>query len=103
MAGKLARVAQLGNMKPIWLQENDIDCEKALALVARVTSIGTLVAILAIQMWPLYQIDVKNAFLYLKKIYEISSGAFSSSSKSLLASPCPLWLETSFSCLVCML
>lgn len=38
-------IAQLGNMKPIWLQENDIDCEKAFALVAKATSIGTLVAI----------------------------------------------------------
>ena len=47
-------------------QEYDIDYEETFAPVARHTSIRYLIAV-AIYRWPIYQMDVKNAFLSKKK------------------------------------
>ncbi|KAI3703060.1 hypothetical protein L6452_28815 [Arctium lappa] len=44
-------------------QEYGIDYEETFAPVARVTSVCSLLAIAATKQWPLFQIDVKNAFL----------------------------------------
>ena len=44
-------------------QEYGIDYEETFALVARLTSVRCLIAMVAVCRWPLYQIDVKNAFL----------------------------------------
>ena len=44
-------------------QEYGIDYEETFAPVARLTSIRCLIAMAVICRWPLYQIDVKNAFL----------------------------------------
>ena len=44
-------------------QEYDIDYEKTFAPVARLTSVRCLIAVATIRCWPLYQMDVKNAFL----------------------------------------
>lgn len=43
--------------------EYGIDYEETFALVARLTYVRSLLAISATHQWPLYQIDVKNAFL----------------------------------------
>ena len=50
-------------------QEYGIDYEETFAPVARLTSIRCLIAVAAIRRWPLYQMDVKNAFLN-RDLYE---------------------------------
>ncbi|KAJ9549969.1 hypothetical protein OSB04_022512 [Centaurea solstitialis] len=53
-------------------QKYVIDYEETLALVAHVTSVCNLLAIATTKCWPLFQMDVKNAFLnddLSKKVY----------------------------------
>ena len=44
-------------------QEYGIDYEETFAPVARLTSVRCLIVVAAVHRWPLYQMDVKNAFL----------------------------------------
>ena len=44
-------------------QEYGIDYEETFAPVARLSSVHTLIAVSASKHWPLFQMDVKNAFL----------------------------------------
>ena len=44
-------------------QEYGIDYEETFALVARLSSVRTLIVVSASRYWPLFQMDVKNAFL----------------------------------------
>jgi hypothetical protein len=44
-------------------QEYGIDYEETFAPVARISSVRTLIAVSASRHWPLFQMDVKNAFL----------------------------------------
>jgi hypothetical protein len=46
-----------------FIQKYGIDYEETFALVARLSSIHTLLAIVASCQWKLFQMDVKNAFL----------------------------------------
>ena len=53
-------------------QEYGIDYEKTFTPVARLTSIQSLLAVVAVRHWPLLQMDVKNAFLngdLLEEVY----------------------------------
>ena len=45
-------------------QAYDIDYEKTFAHVAKMTTVRLLLAIAAARQWPLYQLDVTNAFLH---------------------------------------
>lgn len=45
-------------------QEHGIDYTEVYALVARMDTIRTLLAIAAHKAWDIYQLDVKSAFLY---------------------------------------
>ena len=44
-------------------QNYDINYEKTFAPIARLPSVRCLIAMAAVHRWPLYQMDVKNAFL----------------------------------------
>ena len=44
-------------------QEHGIDFEETFAPVARLSSVRTLIAVSVARKWPLFQMDVKNAFL----------------------------------------
>jgi hypothetical protein len=46
-----------------YAQEYEIDYEETFAHVARIISVHSLLAIAAVHQWPLFQMDVKNAFL----------------------------------------
>lgn len=44
-------------------QEYGINYEEIFASVAHLTSVRCLIAVAAVRRWPLYQMDMKNAFL----------------------------------------
>ena len=44
-------------------QREDIDYEETFSLVARYTSIRTIIALASMMKWYLHQMDVKTAFL----------------------------------------
>ena len=44
-------------------EEYSIDYEETFAPVARLTSVWSLVVIVAIKQWKMFQMDVKNVFL----------------------------------------
>jgi hypothetical protein len=46
-----------------YAQEYGFDYEETFAPVARITSVCSLLAIAAVHQWPLFQMEVKNAFL----------------------------------------
>ena len=54
-----ARLVALGNR-----QEYGVDYEETFALVAKMTTVHTIIAIAASLGWPLHQMDIKNAFLH---------------------------------------
>lgn len=45
-------------------REYSIDYNENFARVAKMMTLQTLIAVAAIRRWPLYKIDVKNAFLH---------------------------------------
>lgn len=53
-----ARLVVLGNR-----QEYGINYDETFALVAKMTTFRTIFAIAASQSYPIFQLDVKNAFL----------------------------------------
>ena len=46
-----------------FFQEYKIDYEETFAPIAKMTTIRTLIFVVAVHQWLLYQLDVKNAFL----------------------------------------
>ena len=52
-------------------REYEIDYEENFAPVARLPSVKTLISISAARKWPLFQMDVKNAFLNGELLEEV--------------------------------
>ena len=52
-------------------QEYGIDYEETFSLVARLSSIRTLIAVSTACKWPLFQMDVKNVFLNVELLEEV--------------------------------
>ena len=50
-------------MEKGFTQEYGIDYEETFALVTRLTYVSSLIVVVAIKRWQLFQMDVKNAFL----------------------------------------
>ena len=77
-----ARLVALGNR-----QEYGVGCEETFAPVAKMTTMHTIISIVASQGWPLHQMDVKTAFLhgdFKKDIYMTPPlGLFSSPSSAM--------------------
>ena len=58
-------------------QEYGIDYKETFAPVTRLTSVKCIIIVAIVRRWPLYQMDVKNAFLngYLQEVYmQLSPG-----------------------------
>jgi len=55
-----------------YTQTYDIDYSETFSLVAKIDTIRVLFSIAANKIWPLHQLDVKNAFLHgdLKEVYK---------------------------------
>lgn len=45
-------------------REYSVDYEETFALVAKMTTVHTIIVIVASQGWPLHQMDIKNVFLH---------------------------------------
>ena len=52
-------------------QKYEIDYEETFGLVARLSSIMTLIVVFAARKWPLFQMGVKNAFLNVELLEEV--------------------------------
>ena len=52
-------------------QEYGIDYEETFSLVARLSSVGTLIVVSVARKWPLFQMDVKNVFLNGELLEEV--------------------------------
>lgn len=66
---KLKSNGSLDRQKPLLValgnqQEYGVDYDKTFTLVAKMTTIQMILAIATFQSWPLFQLDVKNAFLH---------------------------------------
>lgn len=46
-----------------YTQEYEVDYEETFASIAKMTIVRTFISVAAVRLWPLYQLDVKNAFL----------------------------------------
>ena len=95
-------------MEKGYSQEYGIDYEETFSLVARMTFVGSLLAVVSTKQWPFLQMDVKNAFLNVtlsKEVYMKSSSGtsryFSPTPKGVFSPSCVIWFETSSTSLAC--
>ncbi|KAL6339396.1 hypothetical protein AAG906_032926 [Vitis piasezkii] len=56
--------------------EYGVDYEETFALVAKMTTVRTILAIAASQSWQLHQMDVKNVYLHGLEVHHRASGIF---------------------------
>ena len=70
-AGKVGPNGQVDRLAKGYTQQYDLDYYDTFVLVAKIASVRLLLSMVAMRSWPLFQLDIKNAFLHDDLVEEV--------------------------------